>query len=91
MKNENQKEVEEIKHDISELQKGVTRILQILESDSKTNSKGLVEKVRENQAMLLEIKIKDRARSISYGILGGIITTASAILAWLIKIGITKI
>lgn len=63
---------------INKLNKSVDRILFLLESDSRTNNKGLVETVQDNKkvidTMLLERKIENAKNSV-WGIVGGAIVT----------------
>jgi hypothetical protein len=79
---------EEIQNNIEILVSGQARILQILESDDRTRQKGLVERVTRNEEILLELTIKNKARTIAAGTIGGLISILAAVIAWIIKTGL---
>ena len=67
-------EKKNIYNQLTELKQGLSRVLFILESDQTTNSKGLVETVRNIEQDIDEIKTQnkvDKARIATYGVFGG--------------------
>lgn len=75
---------------IDKLDRNVQKILFILESDNRTNSKGLVETVHENKAKVKELESSEKLmkqRMASYGAIGGAVITA---FLWFVKQLISK-
>ncbi len=75
----------------SELDKGITRILGILESDDTIKKRGLAETVKIMGNDLSELLTREKvykAKATTWGIVGGAVGTA---LVWGAKILITKI
>lgn len=77
----------ETQSQITQLLTSTQRILYILESDDKTKSKGLVEKVDDMQDHIDDIIINNKAKNIFYGAGAGLAIT---IIAWFLKFVITK-
>lgn len=68
------------------LETSMQRILQILESDSRTNEKGLVEKVGDLQKSLSELLTREKIYKAKAGVWG----TVGGIIGYLIMSLITK-
>lgn len=77
------------------LDRGVIRILSILESDDKLNKQGLVEKVSTIDIKLAELLTREKiykAKATTWGIVGGAVGTASVwIIIWIVKVIAPKI
>lgn len=83
-------EKKEIYKRFDSLEKGMIRILGILESDEKIKEKGLVEKVNQMQSDLNELLTREKvykAKATTWGVIGGALTTG---LFWIIKTIATK-
>ncbi len=64
------------KHKIDELEHKIERLLFILDSDKKTNTKGLVEKVNTINKSLNELLVREKiykTKAGTWGAVGGII------------------
>lgn len=80
----------EQKRDFEALTVNVKRILYILESDSRTNTKGLVEIVHDTEKRLNNIEISNKqlkSKVATYGVIGGSIIS---FLVWIGKHFVTK-
>lgn len=80
----------EEKKEFETLTSNVERILYILESDSKTNTKGLVELVHNSEHRLNKMELENKqlkSRIGTYGVIGGSIIS---FLVWLGQYFITK-
>jgi len=74
-----------------DIDKNIMRILFILESDNRTNEKGLVERVHDIEQDLRDIKLREtifKTKASTWGIVGGSIVT---FLYWLGKFFLAKI
>lgn len=72
------KEFENFRETIEEIKMQNTRILLIMESDDKTNQKGLVETVYHNEKLLSELLTREKvykAKATTWGVIGGAIVS----------------
>ncbi len=75
---------QELGDELREIRKDQTRILQILESDKRIRTKGLVERVSDVEAIVNSIMINNKARAMAAGFVGGLISAIAGVIAWFI-------
>jgi len=83
-------EKKEFYNKFDDLDRNIQRILFILESDSRTGEKGLVERVHNVEEDVREIKLREtifKTKASTWGIVGGSI---AAFLYWAAKLLLTK-
>mgnify|MGYP003646281526 CR=1 FL=1 len=75
---------------LDQLSNDVTHLLFIMQSDPKTNERGLVERVRLIEKSLNELLNREniyKAKATVFGLIGGAIVT---IIFWLVKMFVSK-
>jgi len=75
---------------LDHLSNDLTKVLFIMQSDPKTNERGLVERVRLIEESLNELLNREniyKAKATVFGLIGGAIIT---VIFWLIKIFVSK-
>ena len=86
-----QKEIDKVHSQLDDVQDSLKRVLYILESDSATNERGLVERVRVIEVQLNKLLLREeiyKAKGTVWGIIGGAIIT---VVLYLGKFLITRV